>query len=419
MGSVAGRLTAVAGVCALAILTVVFFWGQSRASASSAAPQGNVSTVVVRRANFRNVLRLSGTTAALRSQPIVAPQLAGSAVGAMVITRIARGGTRVRSGDVLVEFDRQQQYKDFLDKQAQYYDLADQVQEKQAAEQAARAEDQTSLKVAEDALQIAQLEVKKNEILSRIDAEINDEKLAEAKATLAQLRHTYALKRQAAAAGILVLQIKADRAHQAMLYAEANEKKMLIRSPMDGIVVLNEIWLNGRMGHAQEGTQVQPGVPFMRVVDPSKMDVHAEINQADLPYLHVGQAVVVRLDAYPGLWFPGTLEEVSPLGHTGMFSDRVRDFRGVFSISGNNRKLMPDLSAAVDVELASEKNALVVPVESVASGGGASYAWVKSGGGFEKRQITTGPENDLDIVVESGLRAGDVIRKVAPGTGTE
>ena len=375
--------------------------------------------MVARQADFRETLRLSGTTEALHSQPIVAPQLAGSSVAAMVITRIARGGVRVRRGDVLVEFDRQQQYKDFLDKQAQYYDLADQVKEKQSAERAARAEDQTSLKVAEDALQIAQLEVKKNEILSRIDAEINDEKLAEAKATLAQLRHTYALKRQAAAAGIRVLQIKADRARQAMLYAEANEKRMLIRSPMDGIVVLNEIFLNGRMGHAQEGTQVQPGVPFMRVVDPSKMDVHAEINQADLPYLHEGQAAVVRLDAYPGLWFPGTLEEVSPLGHTGMFSDRVRNFRGIFSISGSNRKLMPDLSAAVDVELASQKNALVIPVESVASEGGATYVWVKSGGGFEKRQITTGPENDLDIVVESGLKAGDVIRKFAPGAGTE
>ncbi len=375
--------------------------------------------MVVRRADFRQVLRLSGTTAALRSQPIVAPQLAGSTVGAMVITRIARGGTRIRRGDLLAEFDRQQQYKDFLDKQAQYYDLADQVKEKQAAERAARAEDRTSLKVAEDALQIAQLEVKKNEILSRIDAEINDEKLAEAKATLAQLRHTYALKRQAAASGIRVLEIKADRAHQAMLYAEANEKKMLIRSPMDGIVVLNEIWLNGRMGHAQEGTQVRPGVPFMRVVDPSKMDVHSAINQADLPYLHVGQAVVVRLDAYPGLWFPGTLEEVSPLGHTGMFSDRVRDFRGVFSITGSNRKLMPDLSAAVDVELASEKNALVIPMESVATEGGASYVWVMNGGGFEKRRITTGPENDLDIVVESGLKAGETIRKYAPGAGAE
>ena len=377
----------------------------------------------MRRADFREVLRLSGTTEALRSRPIVAPQLAGSAFSAMVITRIARGGTRVKRGDVLAEFDRQQQYKNFLDKQAQYYDLADQVKEKQAAENAARAEDETNLKVAEDALQIAQLEVKKNEILSRIDAEINDEKLAEAKATLAQLRHTFALKRQAADAGIRVLKIKADRAHQAMLNAEANANKMLIRSPMDGIVVLNEIWLNGRIGHAQEGSQVQPGVPFMRVVDPSRMDVHAEINQVDMPYLHVGQKARVRLDAYPGLWFPGTLEQTSPLGHAGMFSDRVRDFGGVFSIDGSNRKLMPDLSAAVDVELASEKYALVIPIESVASERDGSYVWLKSDGGFEKHRITTGPENDLDVVVESGLKAGDTIREYAPassaGAGTE
>ena len=161
----------------------------------------------------------------------------------------------------------------------------------------------------------------------------------------------------------------------------------------------------------------------MRVVDPSQMDVHAEINQVDMPYLHVEQKALVRLDAYPGLWFPGTLEEISPLGHTGMFSDRVRDFGGVFSISGNNRKLMPDLSAAVDVELASEKSVLVIPVESVANERDGSYVWLERGGGFEKHHITTGPENDLDVVVETGLKAGDAIREYAPessaGAGTE
>jgi HlyD family secretion protein len=379
-----------------------------------------VPVLKVRRANFQRTLRLSGTTEALQSRAILAPRLAGAQLGSMVITALVPAGTQVKKGQLLVAFDRQQQYKDFLDKQAKYRDLTQQVAEKQAAEDSARADDQTALKQAEDALATARLEVKKNEIVSRIQAEINDETLQEAEATLKQLRHTYTLKRQAAAAGIRILQIQRQRARQTMLYAQSNERKMVIRSPMNGIVVFNDIWLNGRMGQVQEGTQVRPGVPFMRVVDPSQMDVSVTINEADLPFLRAGQHATVRLDAYPDLSFRGTLERLAPLGHAGQFSSAVKTFSGVFSIQGTNAKLMPDLSAAVDVQLASDPKALVVPIQSVAQGKDGSYVWLRSGSGFEKHPVTTGPANDLDIVIRSGLAAGQTIREYAnpPGGGS-
>ncbi|MDE3135288.1 MAG: efflux RND transporter periplasmic adaptor subunit [Acidobacteriota bacterium] len=369
--------------------------------------------MTARRADFLRVLRINGTTEALHSRPVLAPRLAGAHLGSMVITAIAPAGAHVRKGDLLVEFDRQQQYQDFLDKKASYLSFAGQVAQKVAAEQAARAQDDAGLKQAEDALATARLEVKKNEILSRIDAEINDEKLQEAEATLKQLRNTYNLKRQSAAAEIRSLQIQQDRARQTMLYAQANAQKMVIHSPMDGIVVLNNIWLNGRMGHVQEGTEVRPGVAFMRVVDTSQMDVRAKINQEDLPFLRVGQTAAVHLDAYPGLSFSGTLEQLAPLGDAGEFSKKVRTFDGIFSIQGSDPRLMPDLSAAVDVRLHSEKNALIVPVESVATGKDGPYVWLKSGKGFVKQPVRTGEENDLDIVIESGLSPGAIIRKYA------
>jgi HlyD family secretion protein len=398
------------------VLSAAFLFYILRFPTQFVAGEENVSTVTVRRANFDRVLRLTGTTQALRSQPIVAPKLAGAQLGSMVITALAPAGAHVKRGDVLVEFDRQQQYKDFLDKQAAYLSLVDQVAQKVAADEAARAKDDSDLKQAEDALATARLEVKKNEIVSRIDAEINNEKLQEAEATLGQLRQTYQLKRQAAAADIRSLRIQAARARQTMLYAQSNSRKMVVHSPMDGIVVLNDIWLNSRMGKAQEGTQVRPGVPFMRVVDPSQMDVRARVNQEDLPFMRVGQHAVVRLDAYPGLSFPGTLEQLAPLAHNGQFSDFVRTFTGIFSIQGTSPKLMPDLTAAVDVQLDSEKNALVVPVQSVATGKSGPYVLLRSGSGFVKRAVRTGPENDLDVVIESGLAPGDTIRENAGAT---
>jgi len=96
------------------------------------------------------------------------------------------------------------------------------VAQRQSDEEIARAKDDTAMKQAEDELKRAQLEVQRNEVVSRIDAEKNQEAVDEGQATLKQLKETYQLKRAAAAAAIKILEIQRDRAKEAMRYALTN-----------------------------------------------------------------------------------------------------------------------------------------------------------------------------------------------------
>ncbi len=297
------------------------------------------------------VLRLKGTTEAVQSRAILAPLLAGQQVGSLTIIHMAPAGAKVKKGDLLVEFDRQAQMRDFVDKQADYGKLVDQVAGEQAKENAARAKDETELKTAEDNLRKAELEIQRAEIVSRIDAEKNQENLDEAKATYDQLGETFDLKRKAAQAAIRILEIQRDRTQQTMMHAQANADLMQIHSPLDGVVVLNTIWKQGTMGEVQEGDQVRAGVPFMQVVNPATMQVRVMANQQDFPSLQVGQTAKVRLDAYPDLVFPAKLDQLAPIGEGGDFSNKLRAFVVIVSIEGNDPKLMPDLSAAVDVDV--------------------------------------------------------------------
>lgn len=297
------------------------------------------------------VLRLKGTTEAVQARAILAPLLAGQSVPTLTIVHLTTAGTRVQKGDLLVEFDRQAQMRDFVDKQADYAKLVDQVAEEQAKENAARAKDETELKTAEDNLRKAEFEMQKTEIVSRIDAEKNQENLDEAKATYDQLRETFDLKRKAAQAAIRILEIQRDRTRQTMLHAQANADLMQIRSPLDGVVVLNTIWKQGTMGEVQEGDQIRPGVPFMQVVNPAAMQVRVMANQQDFPSLQIGQTAKVRLDAYPDLVFSAKLDQLAPIGEGGDFSNKLRSFVVIVSITGNDPKLMPDLTAAVDVDI--------------------------------------------------------------------
>jgi len=231
---------------------------------------------------------------------------------------------------------------------------------------------------------------------------------------LRQLKETYQLKRAAAAAGIRILEIQRDRAMEAMRYAQSNASKMIVRSPMAGVVVYNTIWLGGRMGTVQQGDQVRPGLPFMAVVDPSQMEVRVELNQVDLLKVRPGLHAEIHLDAYPGLELGATLDDISPLGHNGQFTETVRVFAARFSVQGTDPKLLPDLSAALDVDLGSEENALVIPRQSVQFDSGCHpFVWVENSGSFEKRSVKTGAHNDTEVVILSGLQEGDMIRRNA------
>jgi HlyD family secretion protein len=409
-GGPAKRFVLRASALALLVVTGVLF---ARFRTGRAATDVEESIVRVERKNFTQSLRLNGTTQASRSFEVLAPKLEGAQVGSMVITNLAAAGTRVQKGDVLVEFDPQAQTKDYLDKKSTYENLVGQVAQKQAEENIARAKDDTAMKQAEDELKRAQLEIQKNEIVSRIDAEKNQEAVDEAQATLKQLTETYQLKRAAAAAAIRIQEIQRDRALEAMRYAQGNAAKMVVHSPMPGVVVYNTIWLGGRMGTVQQGDQVRPGVPFLQVVDPSQMEVRVALNQVDVLKVRLGQQAQMHLDAYPGMTLPATLEELSPLGHPGQFAQAVRSFTARFSVQGTDPRLLPDLSSALDLDLGSQMSVLVVPWQSIGSESNHSYVWLKTASGFEKRSVQTGPRNDLEAVVNSGLSEGDIIRRVA------
>jgi HlyD family secretion protein len=332
----------------LGILLVAAFPRRTRSSQKTFPPGSD-------RARALPTMRLKGLTEAVRMRAILVPVLSGQFVATLTITRLTPAGTRVKQGDLLAEFDRQSQMRDAVDKRADYDKLVSQVREQQAKEDGARAKDETEIKTADDALSKARLEMQKAEILSRIDSEKAQEDLEEAQATLAQLRETFALKRKAAQAAVRILEIQRDRTEQVMRHAQGDARLMQIRAPLDGVVVVNTVWKQGQMGEVKEGDQLRPGTPFMQVVDPSLMQVRVLANQDDFLSLRIAQSARIHLDAYPELMFPGRLEEMAPIGRGGDFSSRLITFTVVFSVTGQDPKMMPDLSAAVDVDLSDRK----------------------------------------------------------------
>jgi HlyD family secretion protein len=324
-------------------------------------------------------------------------------------------GTHVKKGDLLAEFDRQAQTRDALDRQAEYDDFAQQINKLKATQAADKASDDTDIKAAEDSLATAVLEVKRSEIKSRIDAEKAKENLDEATAKLAQLRQTYALRRQSATAAVRLLEIQRESKKLAVDHANKNADLLAIHAPNDGLVVVNSTFKNTGFSEWQNGDQVRAGAAFMQVVNPGAMRVRGQVNQQDIPQMQVGQKVEVRLDAYPEMVFHGHVDLISSVGVPDDFSSKLHTFMMLFVIDGQDAKLLPDLSAAVDVELERLTNALIVPRDALVSEEGKMFVRVASGSSSEKREVKVLRIDDVEAAVDAKLQPGEtVIRSVAP-----
>jgi HlyD family secretion protein len=375
---------------------------------------------VVEERAFVHTLRLSGVLSATRAKAIAAPRLVGPDAGALLVTALATAGQRVTQGDLLAEFDAEAQRKTALDKKAEYLDLVQQLKRRQAEQDSQRAQDETEMRRAQSAYEAARLELRKNDALPRLEAERNQQSFDEAAARLAQLQKSQDGKARLARLDLEILETRERWARDVQENAEANLERLRLRAPIDGMVLLTPVYKQ-ELRTIVPGDQLQPGETFMQVVDPTEMYVRARVNQADVALLSVGQKayvrVEVRVEAYAELVIPGRVMEISPIA-SGQQGHRSFDVR--VHIDSRDPRLLPDLSAAVDVLLLRIEKALVVPRDAVRLGTGGPAVYVSERFGTRLRAVTLGARSDTEAVVTSGLTPGEnVVRHVeAGGDGT-
>lgn len=381
------------------------------AAAADPAPQGRSSTATAARRDFVRSIRLNGTVEAVEATTLAAPRIAGPSANSLVITKLVKGGTRVAPGDLLIAFDRQVQLQTAFDRRAELHDLDQQIKRREAEARAAASRDDSELQQAHSAIERAKLEMLKNELVPKIQAEKNTQSLAQAEARLRELKVTYDLKRRAADADIQVLRIRRAKADNAMQQAEANANRMEVRSPIAGLAVIKTTWKSSTMSEILEGEEVRPGVPIVDVVNPERMRIRARVNQVDIGALGGGQPVRVGLDAYPDLSFTGRIAQISPLGVTSSLSPKVRQFIVLIDVDGSHPNLMPDLTASIDVELERVAGAIVVPRDAIRFDGAKAFVRVRSGAGAGEREVTVGAKSATEAVVTAGLEPGTVVER--------
>ena len=294
-------------------------------------------------------VRCSGRTIALNSFLLQVPRQFGSG-GQLTLLSIVENGSHVKAGDLLAEFDATDQLKQARDALAKFDDLSHQVDQKRA-EQKNNAEKRNSdLIQAESDLKKAEIDIQKGPVLSDLEQQKNTVKLEDARAHVASLQRSNRFHDQAEAAELRILELQRDRQKLTVERQKENASRLTLRSTIAGMVALENTWRGNSLGHAQEGDRLYSGEGLLRVFDPSSMVVLVSVGEPDGAILKPGAKAAVHLDAFPDLNFTAHFDSASPVA-TSALASSVKTFTARFVLDQSDAHLLPDLSAAVDIEV--------------------------------------------------------------------
>ncbi len=388
-----------------------------RTNQSQPTTQVSVRTTRVARGPLSIVLRVAGATGARNFVQIVAPVMRGGEGRSLVLMKLVSSGSIVKKGELIAQIDGQS-FRDHINDLDALISQANADVKKRRAEHAIEMETlQQSIRVAAADLDKAKLDRGATEIRSAIDQEILQIGVEEAEASYKQLQRDVATTKDLQLAEIHILEYTRDR-HTRHRGRHAHDfEKLTITAPMSGLAVMQTIWRGGEMGQVQEGDQVYPGQPFVKIVDTASMQLEGTINQAESEGIRIGQAAVLSFDAFPGMQLKGKILSVGAMGVSGWRQNYyIRTIPVKIAIEGSDNRVIPDLSACADVMLDKQDDAVVAPLEAFSSENGKTMAYVKQGDSFTAREVQLGARNNNQAAVLAGLSAGDEVALGRPTT---
>lgn len=388
---------------------------------SSGASGGNISASTTQSSSALGTSGLGSTAASLSGGAAGPPAIGGAGGGGgrgprgdfmLALQKLVPGGTRVRKGDVVAEFDRQFMLLRLDDYRAAVAQTEAAFRKGLADLKVSRKAHEQSILAAKSNLEKAQLDVKATPVLSEIDAERLKLALEEAEAQYQRLLSEVNYVDIAEKAQIRNAELRVREAQVELRRVENNVEKLVAKAPIDGMVVHLNVFRGGEFAQVREGDELWSGMPFLQIVEPSSMVVDARVNQVDAEKVRIGQKAHVRFDAFPDLVLPARVYSIGTVAVGRQYrQEYVKEVPVLLKLEQMDPRVIPDLSASVEIVLEKVEQAVIAPAEAVFSdaASGGKYVFVKRDGGWQRRPVEVGLRNHIAVAVSSGLEPGELV----------
>ena len=273
-------------------------------------------------------------------------------------------------------------------------------------------ESSTNLTAAEEAVVVARTQgvvealfaeegdvVQSGQALAQLETERLNLELARSRAQLDRLKTAYERAQRMFEAKM----ISPNEHDDAKFAFEAEEtnlrlreyelKEATIRATIDGVITRRHI----KVGHTLN--QNAPAFEMKRL---DVIEAELNVPEREIQNIRPDQYARIHIDALPDEQFDGAVARVAPEVDAGSGT-----FRVTVRLANDESRLRPGMFARVDVRIDQRTDAVLVPLEAIATRRDDNSLFVVEGGAVERRDVTMGYVSDGIVEVLNGVAEGE------------
>lgn len=189
-------------------------------------------------------------------------------------------------------------------------------------------------------------------------------------------------------------EVARDNAFDSIKSTQKALEDTIIFAPVAGVITQ----ANFGMGQTVGASDV-----IVKMVDNQQIYFDADIDEADVSKVSLGQTAEITMDAYPGKVFPGRVAEIQLFTKTTSSGATVVTVRIVLD---SEISFINGLTGQAAIIRSEAKNAITIPQEALRED---NTVVVQTAQGLTPKKVTPGIKSDTDVEIREGLNEGEKV----------
>ena len=271
--------------------------------------------------------------------------------------------------------------------------------------------DMGQLSSAESRVRLAEINLKQAQVDFNREENLYNQKLV-SDDEFDKSRQALRQAKEEKAAAVDALQVVRDGVSQ----SNAKASSTLIRSTISGVILDIPIKVGNSVILANT---FNDGTTIATVANMNDLIFRGNIDETEVGQLVGGMPMKITIGALQDLKFDAALEYISPkaVESNGANQFEIKaavNLAGISGKSGTSGSLRSGYSANAEIVLASAEKVLSVPESAIEFSGDSTFVYVVKGEGkqktYERKQVTTGLSDGVNIEIKKGITAKDKVR---------
>jgi multidrug efflux pump subunit AcrA (membrane-fusion protein) len=383
-----------------------------------------VITYNLSKSDYVERISVPGTIQAVVNFPVMPPR---SMYGMLTVLRLSEDGAFVKKGDTICVLTVRELESLYNDMKTTTETLEAELKKTEADNKLKNTLLEAQLATSEAQLKISSLDSLKMNYASEVQQRLLTLEMKRALIEKQKIEKKLAAGKIIGETGIRQIKSRIIQQKAKSQQFEEQINAMTIIAQRDGIVMRTEAPRMMIMstegsgtfgGPVREGTVLPPfgSSPVLQFPDLSKMQVSAEVAEADFRKIEKGQKVSITVDAADKLLTTGIVNRKSLMGKTAQrwSNSKVKFYEVIIDIDSCHLKMKPGLSADCVITLKEARDTVYVPTLAIFERDSTRVVYVKNKNSFIPVRVEAGSSGSSHTIITSGLKGDEIIALSEP-----